>query len=343
MKTYVSIYIPKLLPIFRLRGIFYYGDLIVAKTIIVVGSANTDIVIRLPRELHKGGCVLADSQSVFSGGKGLNRAVALSRLSENPIFYCCIGEDAFGDTLLETLKNENINTSGVFRTSDAGSGAAYVLLDKDGDNRIAVYIGANGFLKDEKLDKIVKSFDRASFLTLELEIPLESVERLNFEAQKSGVPVVIDAGPMRIETDKSIFKGAFILSPNEKEAEAITGIKIENENDIKEACKVLYDIGVTYSHIKLGEKGSVCYNGTDYIFCPAFNTGLPVVDTTAAGDCYMAALCKALTKSKDMEKAMRYASVAAGISVTKSGAAPSMPYLSEVEEAINKFNREGRF
>ncbi|NLA72683.1 MAG: ribokinase, partial [Clostridiales bacterium] len=94
---------------------------------------------------------------------------------------------------------------------------------------------------------------------------------------------------------------------------------------------------------KLGEKGSVCYDGTDYIFCPAFNTGAPVVDTTAAGDCYMAALCSALNKSKNMEKAMYYASVAAGISVTKSGAAPSMPYLSEVEEAINKFNREGRF
>lgn len=314
-----------------------------AKRIMVVGSANTDIVIRLPRELHKGGCVLAYSQSVFPGGKGLNRAVALKRLSENPIFYCFLGEDAFGDTLLETLKNENIDTSGVFRTSEEGSGAAYVLLDKDGDNRIAVYIGANGFLKGEKLDEIIKSFNRASSLTLELEIPLESVERLNYEAQKSGVPVFIDAGPMRMETDKSIFKGAFLLSPNKREAEAITGIKIENEKDVKDACRALYEIGVTYSHIKLGEKGSVCYDGTEFIFCPAFDTGLPVVDTTAAGDCYMAALCSALGKSNDMENAMRYASVAAGISVTRSGAAPSMPYLIELNDAINKFNEKGGF
>ncbi len=326
-----------------MRGIFYYGDLIVTKRIMVVGSANTDIVVRLPKNLGKGECVLASSQSVFAGGKGLNRAVALKRLCENPIFFCCIGEDAFGDTLLETLKNENIDTSGVYKASEAGSGAAYVLLDKDGDNRIAVYIGANGLLKGEKIDDIVKSFSRASFLTLELEIPLESVEQLNAQAQRAGVPVIIDAGPMRMETDKSIFKGAFLLSPNKREAEAITGIKIENEKDVKDACKSLYEIGVTYAHIKLGEKGSVCFDGRDYIFCPAFSTGLPAIDTTAAGDCYMAALCKSLTKSKDMEKAMHIASIAAGISVTRNGAAPSMPYLPEVKEIINNFYKEGGF
>ncbi len=304
------------------------------KRIMTVGSANMDVVLRLVKQLEEGECVMASSQDVFPGGKGANRAVALARLGENPIFSCCIGNDFFGNTLFGLYKNEGIDVSQIYRTGSAGTGAAYILLDGKGNNRIAVYPGANDLYRGEYIAAAVKSFNEVSFLTLELEIPLESVERLNFEAQKAGVLTVIDAGPIRMETDKSIFKGAFILSPNQSEAEILTGIKLENENDIKQSCKALYSIGVKYAHIKLGAKGSVCYDGTDFIFCPAFETGLPVVDTTAAGDCYMAALCSSLSKGMNMEKSMRYASVAAGISVTRLGAIPSLPTAFEVEKAI---------
>ncbi|OQA48376.1 MAG: Ribokinase [Firmicutes bacterium ADurb.Bin300] len=306
-----------------------------SKRIMVVGSANMDVVLRLAKQLREGECVMAHSQDVFPGGKGANRAVALARLGENPIFSCCIGNDYFAHILFELFESENIDTSQVFRLDNAGTGAAYIMLDNKGNNRIAVYPGANDLFRDKYIDTAKKSLSCASFLTLELEIPLESVERLNFAAQKACVPVVIDAGPIRMKTDKSIFKGAFLLSPNQSEAEALTGIKIKTENDIKEACKELYSFGVKYAHIKLGAKGSVCYDGKDFIFCKAFETGLPVVDTTAAGDSYMAAFCSALSRGSGIEKSMRFASVAAGISVTRLGAIPSLPNIAEIKERLN--------
>ncbi len=314
------------------------GDYMSSKRIMVVGSANMDVVLHLSKQLREGECVMAHSQDIFPGGKGANRAVALARLGENPVFSCCIGNDYFADILFELYESEKIETSHIFRFDNAGTGAAYIMLDDKGNNRIAVYPGANDLYRSECIEKVKKTLSFASLLTLELEIPLESVERLNFEAQRASVPVIIDAGPIRMMTDKSIFKGAFLLSPNQSEAEALIGIEINTEKDIKEACKELYSIGVKYAHIKLGSKGSVCYDGKEFIFCKAFETRLPVVDTTAAGDAYMAAFCSALSRRNSIENSMHFASVAAGISVTRLGAIPSLPKIAEVKEMLCKSN-----
>lgn len=304
------------------------------KRVMVVGSANMDYVLRVKKHLSDGECVMTDSQDVIAGGKGANRAVALARLGAVPIFSCCIGADPSGDYLYKLYLDEGIDCTPVVRTDKAGTGAAYIMVDTKGVNRIAVYTGANSLYGNDIIDNSLKYLEQAEILSLELEIPLESVQRLNIEAQRRGIPAVIDAGPMRMYTDTSIFKGAYLISPNQTEAESLTGIKIVTRDDVKEALKALYSIGVTYSHIKLGENGSACYDGKEFIFCPAFNTGLPVVDTTAAGDTYMAALCKSLSQKNSMEKAMHYASVAAGISVTRFGAIPSLPKASDVDKYI---------
>lgn len=303
------------------------------KRIIVAGSANTDIVLSLPKAIESGESLIAESQVVVAGGKGANRAVALQRLGANPLFACCLGNDGYGESLLSLYKGEGLDTS-LISVKEASTGTAYILLDNIGNNRIVVYPGANSLFGEGETDAVIRFLGRTAFLSLELEIPPESVERLVYEAVKAQVPVIIDAAPIRDNLPTGIFKGAFVLSPNESEARQLTGIDIRNEDDVKQALRALHSYGVKYALIKLGEKGSLCYDGTDYITCPAVNTGRPVKDTTAAGDCYMAALTKALADRKSIEQAMHYASTAAGIAVTRRGAVPSLPTEREVLEFL---------
>ncbi len=304
------------------------------KRIMVAGSANMDVVLRLISLPSDGESVLAGSRDFIPGGKGANRAVALARLNANPLFSCMVGTDDFGDTLCGVYRTEGIDTTLVSRCENAGTGVAYILVDSMGNNCIAVYSGANGLYGSDCIKKATNRFNEVSFLSLELEIPPSSIEELCFEGHRKGVPTIIDAGPIRKDFDKKLLRGAFLLSPNQSEAEALTGIKIRSRKDIEDACRSLFTFGVNYAHIKLGDQGSVCYDGQRFIDCPANSTGEPVLDTTAAGDCYMAALCFRLSGGSDMESAMRYASAAAGISVTRSGAITSLPTLNEVSDLI---------
>ena len=301
------------------------------KRIAVAGSANTDVVLSLDAPIEDGQSVVTNSQKTVAGGKGANRAVALQRLGENPLFSCCIGGDSFGKKLLTLFEGEGLDTSLVTVCEGSDTGTAYIMLDSSGGNRIIVYSGANALFGHDSISGIVSSLPGISMLSMELEIPVEAVERLNFEAIKHGVPTVIDAGPIRGCIPAGVFKGAYILSPNESEAKALTGISVDTVNDARDACRVLFEYGVIYALIKLGARGSICYDGSDYIVCPAFDTGKSVADTTAAGDSYMAALTKALSHGSGIEAAMRYASVAAGIAVTRFGAIPSLPYNKEVD------------
>ena len=298
--------------------------------IIIAGSANTDIVLKLSRMLAQGECVIVDSQHVVPGGKGANRAVALARLGDDPAFACCIGNDSFGDWLYGLYESEGLSRSLITRTADAGTGAAYIMLDRDGNNRIAVYPGANDLMRGDVLDAAVTALDDADFLSLEFEIPLESVERLNFEACSRGVLSVIDAGPIRDGVPLDIFKGAFILSPNESETLSLTGISPDTEPGAEEAAAALYNTGVKNVILKLGERGSLLYNGKDYYRCPAAKCPAEVTDTTGAGDSYMAALLFGLKRNKTIPEAMRFASAAAAVTVTRLGAIPSLPRLYEI-------------
>lgn len=303
------------------------------KRILVAGSANTDVVLKLPKAIENGESLIADSQLLIPGGKGANRAAALARLGANPLFACCLGNELFAEKLLEVYRSEKLDTSLIFR-KDSATGTAYILIDNKGSNRIVVYPGANALFGEAEIKAAAAVLPYTSVLSAELEIPPESVERLMYEAKKEDVPVILDAAPIRENLTPELFCGAYVLSPNESEARALTGIDIQSEYDAKEALRLLYSFGVKYALIKLGEKGSMCYDGSRFFTCKAVNIGLPVADTTAAGDCYMAALAKSLSDGKNIEEAMRFASAAAGISVTRHGALPSLPTLAEVEEYI---------
>lgn len=310
------------------------------KRIWVTGSANMDVVISVDSVPSSGESVVIKSQSLVPGGKGANRAVALARLGCNPVFSCCLGDDASGSSLAALYRLEGMDMSEITVVEGCGNGTAYIFLEKDGSNRIAVFPGANDMFGENKVSSFVKNIVSVSLLCTELEIPVASVERLIYEAVKNDVPVIVDAAPVKPDIELSMFMGAFILSPNESEAEALTGIEIDSGKAAREACRILYDCGVKYVIIKLGKKGSICFDGHGFFECPAFEMAGKAVDTTAAGDSYMAGLCKAVRDGMDIEMAMRFASVAAGIAVTRFGAVPSLPRLAEVEEMIKRYPKE---
>ncbi len=307
------------------------------KRIWVTGSANMDVVISVDTVPASGESVIVKSQSLVPGGKGANRAVALARLGCNPVFSCCLGDDSSGEALLTLYQSEDMETSEMTTVNGCGNGTAYIFLENDGANRIAIYPGANDHFGEDKMSALIKRLEEVSLLSTELEIPVETVERLIFESVRREIPVVVDAAPIKPGINLSMFKGAYVLSPNESEAEALTGIHIDGIESAREACRVLFDCGVKYAIIKLGKRGSLCYDGSDFIECPVFDMAGKVVDSTAAGDSYMAGICKAINDGMTIEKAMRYATVVAGIAVTRFGAIPSLPRLDEVEGMISKY------
>lgn len=308
-----------------------------AKRIWVTGSANMDVVLSIEKAPRPGETIAVGSQSLIPGGKGANRAVTLARLGANPVFSCCLGDDLTGAALADLYRSEGLDESEISTVKGSGSGTAYIFLEKDGSNRIAVFAGANDSFKDEKISSFTSRLDEVSMLCSELEIPVSSVERLIYEARSRDVPVIIDTAPVKPDVRLSMFKGVYVLSPNESEAEALTGIHITDEKSAREACRALHECGVKYALIKLGKNGSICFDGKDFILCPVFDKAGKVVDTTAAGDSYMAGLCKAVSDGMTMENAMRYATVVAGIAVTRFGAVPSLPRLNEVEDMIRRY------
>lgn len=301
------------------------------KRIAVVGSANIDIVLTMPKAPSEGETVTAQTCVSVPGGKGANRAVALGKLGANPLFSCCLGNDGNGKELLKVYDDFGVDCS-LTDMTDEVTGSAYIYVEDGGNNRIVVYPGANGLYGDRQIDRLFERAEEISMLNMEFEIPVEAVERVNNEAVKRGIPTVIDAGPVKT-FDPAIFKGAYIFSPNQSEAKALTGITVDSVEAAKEACGIIYGYGVKNALIKMGELGSICYDGRDFIYSRAVTVG-EAVDTTAAGDCYMAALCKALCDGASMQKAMDFAGVAAGISVTRRGAIPSLPILSEIKNSL---------
>ncbi len=303
------------------------------KRIAVAGSSNMDVVLSVKKAPEQGETVLVNSQSFIPGGKGANRAVALARLGADPLFSCCLGDDAFAETLLDVYKAENMDRSLMRKIGNEATGTAYIFVEETGKNRISVYSGANAEYGEADIFALVNRFDEISMVNAELEIPPEAVERLIKECCRADIPCVVDAGPIR-ELNKKIFKGCYCLSPNESEAKALTGIEIDDINSAKECCRELYDIGIKYALIKLGSKGAICYDGSEFIVSEQFDGAGKVLDTTAAGDCFIGALCYALDSGKKMRDAMHFANVAAGIAVTRSGAIPSLPALAEVESYL---------
>ncbi|MBQ9463287.1 MAG: ribokinase [Bacteroidales bacterium] len=297
------------------------------KKIIVVGSSNVDLTAKVKSLPRPGETIGGATLLRANGGKGANQAVAAARLGADVLLLTCLGDDANGRMLAAEFNKEGINTSGL-KFSATPTGTALIFVDENAENCIAVAPGSNDDLLPEDLDAVTEYMKKASFLLIQLEIPMPTVERAAAKADSLGLKVILNPAPMKPVSDE-LLSHVWLITPNETEAERLTGITIQSEADARLAAGALFAQGVENVIVTMGGSGSLVCTLDKVEFVPARN--VKAVDTTGAGDVYNGALVAALADGKDLFAAARQATLAASVSVTRMGAQTSAPYKEEIE------------
>lgn len=291
----------------------------------VVGSINMDIILSAVRLPEVGENVLGSDYCYAFGGKGANQATALARLGAQVKMIGKVAEDANGKSLLANLRNNNIDASGV-AVNGSQTGLAAILLDGQGRNRIIVYEGANAEIVPEEAEQHID--DSLDLLLVQFETAEDVVIKTVNRAVAKKILTVVDCGPAKPFSLEKM-QGITIISPNESETKALTGIFPEDENKILSASRILKDRSLSqFVVLKLGEKGCSVYDGEHLTLLPSYPTN--VCDTTAAGDCFTAAMALEFAKSGDILKACDFGNKAGAFAVSKLGAQNSMPTLQEL-------------
>ncbi len=303
--------------------------------IVVVGSSNTDMVVEAGRLPAPGETVLGGRFLTAAGGKGANQAVAAARLGCDVALVARLGADPFGDAALAGFEREGIRTDHVSRDPEAPSGVALILVDESGENLIAVAPGANARLSPADVERAAEAIQGADLLLLQLEVPLETVRRAAEIAKAAGVRVLLDPAPAPASTealDPALLAAVSILTPNESEAERLTGIRVDDDASAERAGRALRERGVGLVVVTLGAGGCLAVGEEGAIRVAAADlAGKKAVDATAAGDTFNGALAWALARGRPLAEALAVANRAAAITVTRRGAQPSMPTRRELE------------
>ncbi len=297
--------------------------------IVVVGSSNTDMIIKLDRIPRPGETILGGEFVTAAGGKGANQAVAAARAGGRVSFIARVGQDVFGDQAVAGFVKDRIDVEHVARDKAAPSGVALIFVARDGENSLAVASGANGRLSPADVKKARKVIASAAVLVMQLETPLATVQAAAETAAKAGVSVILNPAPAQPLPDE-LLRLVSILTPNETEAELLTGIKVDDEASAGRTADRLLARGVRTVIITLGPRGAfVAAEGVRKLI-----RGFPrqAVDTTAAGDVFNGALAVALAEGQALEQSVRFANAAAAISVTRLGAQPSAPKRKEIDQ-----------
>ncbi|HTI15801.1 MAG TPA: ribokinase [Dictyobacter sp.] len=310
-------------------------------TILVVGSLNMDQVVQVPRLPILGETLPgAGSLKLVPGGKGANQAVAMARLGGHVAMAGRVGTDTFGEQLQAALNADQIDTTLVVKDQDEASGVAFIFLTPAGENAIVISAGANGHVGAEKqhYTQILAALDNAAALVLQLEIPIETVQNLIHAAHNKKVPVVLNLAPAQA-IPPEILRCLSALIVNESEAALLSGQQVESIDDARTVATLLHQQGIETVVITLGERGALlvstdtdAHNNMQQIYQPA--PKVEVVDTTAAGDCFVGALTVALTEQQPPAKALQFAITASALKVTKFGAQSGLPTRAEVEKAL---------
>jgi len=295
--------------------------------IAVVGSSNTDMVIKTSKLPIPGETILGGEFFMNAGGKGANQAVAASRLGGKVSFIAKTGDDLFGKQARVLFENENINIDYLVTDPNHPSGVALITVDAKGENCIAVAPGANSYLLNNDIDQAQDEILRSDIILMQLEIPLETVVYVANIAFDAGRKVILNPAPALQITDELLAK-LYMITPNETEAELISGIPVYDKDSAILAARNLYDRGVKVVIITLGSKGALLFTGKEakLISSPK----VEAVDTTAAGDVFNGAIAVAISEGVELEKAVEFACKAAAISVTRMGAQASAPYRKEI-------------
>ncbi|MFW5773971.1 MAG: ribokinase [Tangfeifania sp.] len=295
--------------------------------IIVIGSSNTDMVVKVPHIPAPGETIMGTDFMTIPGGKGANQAVAAARAGAAVTFIACVSDDAFGKKAVENYRNDGIDTSCIKIQPGTHSGIALINVAEDGENSISVALGANSYLSPEDVHGFEEAFDGAKVVLAQLEIPMETVKAAAGIAYAKGIPFILNPAPGAV-IPESLLNRLTIITPNETEAAIITGRKNFSEKDIPEMAGEISERGGITVLLTLGSKGV-------YLKTSDFEGMIPghrvkAVDTTAAGDVFNGALATALAGEMAVKEAVDFAQSAAAISVTRMGAQPSAPTLDEI-------------
>lgn len=301
--------------------------------VVVVGSINMDLVVRVPRLPRPGETLPAHDLQTIPGGKGANQAVAAARLGARVTMVGRLGDDAFGPRLRAGLESAGVSTEHVRVTDGCSSGVAVIAVEERGENAILLVAGANGRLTPDDVRAAEAVFQQADALLVQLEVPVETVEAAVILARRHGVRVVLDPAPAPTGPLPKSLCEVDVLTPNQTEAEALTGIAVINAAQAEHAARLLRDRGARNVVIKLGEQGALLCDLeglTEAV--PACR--VQVVDTTAAGDAFTAALAVGLCEGRLLKEAVRLGCAAGTLATTRAGAQPAMPTRQEVERLL---------
>ena len=298
--------------------------------ILIVGSSNTDMIIKLDRIPKPGETLLGGEFVTAAGGKGANQAVAAARAGGAVTLIARVGQDMFGERAVAGLVQNDVNVEHV-SYDKCPSGVALIFVAKDGENSIAVAGGANAKLSPADVDAAKSCIESAEMLVLQLETPLETVQRAAELAAAARVPVILNPAPAQPLGD-DLLRYVSILTPNESETELLTGISVTDFRSAAQAAEKLQAKGVETVIITMGSQGALVAGPQFSGVVPAF--AVKPVDTTAAGDTFNGALAVALAEGKPLVDAVRFANAAGALSVTRLGAQPSAPSRKEIEKLL---------
>jgi ribokinase len=305
------------------------------KNIVVIGSTNTDMVVKASHLPAGGETVLGGEFLMNAGGKGANQAVAAARYGNRVVFVAKTGNDLFGERVRSSLREDDIVTDYVSIDPLHPSGVALITIDARAENCIVVASGANMYLSTADVDAAREEISAADVVLMQLESPIETVTYAARMAAEAGVKVVLNPAPAPDKPlPEELMHSLYLITPNRSEASRLSGIEVKDLESAREAAKAILDRGPQGVIITLGGDGSLVYDGQEFTFIEA--TKVEAVDTTAAGDTFNGVLATMVAEGRNLIDAAREASVAAAISVTRMGAQPAAPTRSEVAAMVGR-------
>lgn len=297
--------------------------------IVVVGSSNTDLIVRVARIPQPGETILGGEFMTAAGGKGANQAVAAARAGGRVSFIARVGQDAYGRAAIAGWRRDGIDTRRILRDPKQPSGTALIFVAANGENSIAVASGANAALTPRDIRASPTAFRDARVLLVQLETPLETVRAAIDEARKAGARVILNPAPAQA-LPRDVLRAVSVITPNETEAALLTNIPVKDIASAKAAARSLRHRGVETVVITLGRRGALVATADGETIVKGF--AVKPVDTTAAGDVFNGALAVALAENQPLQRAVRFANAAAALSVTKKGAQSSAPGRNAIEK-----------
>lgn len=304
-----------------------------AGKLVVLGSINADHILNLESFPTPGETVTGHHYQVAFGGKGANQAVAAGRSGADIAFIACTGDDDIGERVRHQLESDRIDVAPVRAVNDQSTGVALIFVNAEGENVIGIHAGANAALSVEQVEAEKTRIAGAQALLMQLESPLESVLAAAKIAHQHQTTVVLNPAPARDLPDE-LLSLIDIITPNETEAEKLTGIRVENDDDAAKAARVLHEKGIGIVMITLGSRGVWVSHDGQGRRVPGFK--VQAVDTIAAGDTFNGAFVTALLEGTALDDAIRFAHAAAAIAVTRKGAQPSVPWREEIDEFLRQ-------